>query len=114
MSYDRNMRIATDLLNFIETDENWVWAKGYLSDPLITAIAAIQKILHSSDLWKSWTMETEFPKFIKKTNSEAKLQALVTTELPQFLKQLDKIVTCVASLKKMHDSSKQMNSPVKA
>ena len=111
--YDKNLRAATDLLAFIETDDSWIWARGPLSSPLITAIDAIQKIRNSSALWKGWTMETDFPKWIKKNHYDANLQALVTTELPQFQKLLDKIIGCVGSLKRMHSSSTQMGSPVK-
>ena len=111
--YDKNLRAATDLLAFIETDDSWIWARGPLSTPLITAIDAIQKIRNSSALWKGWTMETDFPKWIKKNHYDANLQALVTTELPQFQKLLDKIIGCVGSLKRIHSSSTQMGSPVK-
>ena len=111
--YDKNLRAATDLLAFIETDDSWIWARGPLSSPLITAIDAIQKIRNSSALWKGWTMETDFPKWIKKNHYDANLQALVTTELPQFQKLPDKIIGCVGSSKRMHSSSTQMGSPVK-
>jgi len=58
-------------------------------------------------------METYLPKWIKENHYDANLQALVTTELPQFQKLLDKIIGCVGSLKRMHSSSTQMGSPVK-
>ena len=100
--HDKSVQGAKDLQATIEKDEEWDWCRrSPLMKPLESALEGIVEIKESSEIWKAWTLQSNFQTYCQKNFNAEDVEATYDRDyakMKDFIKQAE---STTIKLKKM-------------
>ena len=101
--HDKILQGAKDLLEAIENQPSWAWCRRSkeLTDPLKNAVGEIGAIKSSNDLWKAWTLKSNFVAHCVKYVDEKDVDLAFDNDFVKMKDSINLLETQTTKLKRM-------------
>ena len=100
--HDKSVQGAKDLQATIEKEEEWGWCRGSpLMKPLESALEGIVIIKESSEIWKAWTLHSNFQAYCQKNFDAKDVEATYDRDFAKMKEFIKLAESTTSRLKKM-------------